>query len=146
MDFERLIERIKRIVTRGSDYRDAIRILEGTDRETVNKVLKYFEENEPQVYVSINERIIFFEDLKNLTTNDILDLLKSVDTQSLGKALRLQNEDVRESFTQGLGKSDKEEVEAILNGPPIKKSEALEACNRILKIIREKVKNGEVDL
>ncbi len=76
----------------------------------------------------------------------IVDLLKVVKTEDLGLAMRLATPETCEHILDNVSKRIREEIEDVMNGPPVKATKAQEAEARIMEIVRAKLERGELVL
>ncbi|MBT3237087.1 MAG: hypothetical protein HN353_14110 [Bdellovibrionales bacterium] len=123
-----------------------LEILENLTRPQYNQVLKYYEEKNSKYYVSLRATITLWDDLVELSSQDVILITREIDPKTVGLALRLADEIFRHNFLRNMSQKDRDIALSIIEGDPVSKIEVVSAINRILKTVRAKIKSDEISL
>jgi flagellar motor switch protein FliG len=126
--------------------RGIIEILEDLTRPQYKEVLKHFEQENAQYYVALRRTIILWDDLVELSSQDVILVTREIEPTVIGLALRLGDESLRHNFLSNMPLKDREIAQSLIDGAPVAKIEVISAIKRILKIVRAKVEANEISL
>ena len=143
---EKKINQIKKIYKIHPDREAVINLLEQSERNEINEILKYFSTNNPRIYVDINDNIVLFEDLVQLNQNGVKKVCQKFSPEIIGLALRLGNDNLKQNFFLGISSDDRETIEEIINGPPQEQRNVQAAIGQILIFVRSLEKKGLVKI
>ena len=118
----------------------------GLDAKGRAGVLEKIAEKDPQMAELLKKYIVSFEDLVHMTTSMLQDLLKEIDREDLGRALRAASDELKSYFLSNVSSSYKKDLEEILLGPPLSVDKINESTEKIMRIVREKVDRGTIVL
>ncbi len=149
-DVERVLERkVASLVNQ--DYTvvggvDAIvQILNTVDRGTEKHIMETLEIEEPELADEIRRKMFVFEDILALDDKTIQRILRDVDSNDLGIALKGSNEDVQNvifnNVSKRLAQMIKEDMEYM---GPIRMKDVEEAQQKIVSVIRKLEDSGEI--
>lgn len=149
-EVERVLE--KKLSTLSSeDYTAAggveniVEILNLVDRQTEKLIIESLEEEDPELAEEIKKRMFVFEDIVMLDDKAIQKVLREVDTQELGKALKGVDTEVQDKIFRNMSKRAaallKEDMEYM---GPTRRKDVEEAQQKIVGIIRKLEEQGEV--
>ncbi len=117
------------------------------DRDTAEDILRKIGEEDPTLEDKIREKMFTFEDIRKLDNRAIIEVLKSVDKNTLIVALKAAPDDIKEKFFSNMSKRAakimQEDMEAL---GPIKKSEAEKAQKQIVAVIRKLIDEGKIEI
>ncbi len=149
-EVERVLER-KLSTLVNQDYTivggvDAIvAILNTVDRSTEKHIMESLEIEEPELADEIRKKMFVFEDILLLDDRAIQRVLRDVDNNDLGVALKAANEDVQNAIFKNLSKRlaamIKEDMEYM---GPVRMKDVEEAQQKIVGIIRKLEDNAEI--
>ncbi len=149
-EVERVLER-KLSTLVNQDYTivggvDAIvSILNTVDRSTEKHIMESLEIEEPELADEIRKKMFVFEDLLLLDDRAIQRVLRDVDNNDLGVALKAANEDVQNAIFKNLSKRlaamIKEDMEFM---GPVRMKDVEEAQQKIVGIIRKLEDSAEI--
>ena len=125
---------------------EAAKLLEGLDPQGQQKILETISQQDPKLAEALRNSLVTFDDLQFATVKMIQELLREIDINDLGMALRLGNSEVKKHFLAILSSSLRLEIEEVLLGPPVSASKAQEATVRVMEVVRRKVSKGELIL
>ncbi|MFW5800002.1 MAG: FliG C-terminal domain-containing protein, partial [Spirochaetota bacterium] len=109
------------------------------------KILEDLEETDSDLAEEIKSRLVRFEDIIYLLDRDVQYILSQVDMETVAKALKLANEEVKNKILNNLSKRVyKEDIEPILSGKPIRVNEIEEAQSDIVKEMKKALDNGKI--
>ncbi len=149
-EVERVLER-KLSTLVNQDYTivggvDAIvAILNTVDRATEKHIMESLEIEEPELADEIRKKMFVFEDILLLDDRAIQRVLRDVDNNDLGVALKAANEDVQNAIFKNLSKRlaamIKEDMEFM---GPVRMKDVEEAQQKIVGIIRKLEDSAEI--
>ena len=120
-------------------------ILNSVDRGTEKHIMETLEIEEPELADEIRKKMFVFEDILLLDDRAIQRVLRDVDNNDLGLALKGSNEQVQGAIFNNLSKRlatmIKEDMEFM---GPVRMKDVEEAQQRIVNIIRKLEDSGEI--
>jgi flagellar motor switch protein FliG len=117
----------------------------GISTQASKKILEDLEETDNDLAEEIKSRLVRFEDIIYLLDRDVQYILSQVDIETVGRALKLANEEVKNKILNNLSKRVyKEGIEPILSGKPIRVNEIEEAQSDIVKEMKKALDNGNI--
>jgi len=119
-------------------------LLNHLNPEENKKLFSEMEKMDPELTLKIKQNLVTLEDICFLSTDMIRVLLQSISLKDWGLALRMVSAEVKNHLLASVSQNMKQEILEILEGPPQKKSNVLEAQMKILEIMREKLEKGEI--
>ena len=149
-EVERVLER-KLASLMNQDYTIAggvdsiVEILNTVDRATEKNIMETLEIEEPELADEIRKKMFVFEDILLLDDRAIQRVLRDVDNNDLGIALKGANEEVQNAIFKNLSKRlsamIKEDMEYM---GPVRMKDVEEAQQKIVNIIRKLEDSGEI--
>ena len=122
-----------------------VEILNTTDRGTEKHIMEILEIEDPELADEIRKKMFVFEDVLLLDDRSIQRVLRDVDNNDLGLALKGTNEEVQNAIFNNLSKRlaqmIKEDMEFM---GPVKLKDVEEAQQKIVNIIRKLEESGEI--
>ncbi len=122
-------------------------ILNEIDKETEENVLSNLEEEREEIAEEVRQLMFIFEDLLKVDDRGMREILKQVESQQLGVALKTASEEMKEKIFSNLssraGEMLKEDMEVM---GPVKVSEVETAQQAIIRVARELEADGKVVL
>lgn len=110
-------------------------------------VLNAIEEKDTETAGKIRENLFTFSDLGRLTDRSLQILLREIPQEKIAPSLRLEDDELRERFFQNLSARQTELLkEELLNGPPIRRADALAAQNEIVDIALRLSSEGQITI
>ncbi len=120
-------------------------ILNTVDRATEKHIMESLEIEEPELADEIRKKMFVFEDILLLDDRAIQRVLRDVDNNDLGVALKAANEEVQNVIFKNLSKRlaamIKEDMEYM---GPVRMKDVEEAQQKIVGIIRKLEENSEI--
>jgi len=132
------------IIMRFNGVAEAVKALSGLDQTSQERIIKEIAEKDPQMAELLANNLISIDDLKFLTTDMIRTLLKDIDPGLMALGLKGQDQEVIDHFLNNISKNMKQDMLDVLEGPKRKLSEVKDAQEKILAIVKEKKKKGEI--
>lgn len=124
-----------------------IGILSNLDRKTEKSILEFIDNNNSVLSAKIKASMFVFEDIINLDSIAIQEVLREVNIKDLALALRGANDEIREIIfnnqSERAKKSLKEEIELLGNA---KKAKIEEAQQKVVSVIRRLEKDGVIEV
>ena len=122
-----------------------VEILNSVDRGTEKHIMETLEIEEPELADEIRKKMFVFEDILLLDDRAIQRVLRDVDNNDLGLALKGSNEQVQAAIFNNLSKRlatmIKEDMEFM---GPVRMKDVEEAQQKIVNIIRKLEDSGEI--
>lgn len=122
-----------------------VNILNTVDRGTEKHIMESLEIEEPELADEIRKKMFVFEDILLLDDRAIQRVLRDVDNNDLGVALKAANEDVQnvifKNMSKRLATMIKEDMEYM---GPVRMKDVEEAQQKIVNIIRKLEDSGEI--
>ena len=122
-----------------------VEILNSVDRGTEKHIMESLEIEEPELADEIRKKMFVFEDILLLDDRSIQRVLRDVDNNDLGIALKATNEQVQNAIFNNLSKRlatmIKEDMEFM---GPVRMKDVEEAQQKIVNIIRKLEDSGEI--
>ncbi|MCR5399548.1 MAG: flagellar motor switch protein FliG [Lachnospiraceae bacterium] len=122
-----------------------VEILNSVDRGTEKHIMETLEIEEPELADEIRKKMFVFEDILLLDDRAIQRVLRDVDNNDLGLALKGSNEQVQNAIFNNLSKRlatmIKEDMEFM---GPVRMKDVEEAQQKIVNIIRKLEDAGEI--
>ncbi len=122
-----------------------VEILNSVDRGTEKHIMEVLEIEEPELADEIRKKMFVFEDILLLDDRAIQRVLRDVDNNDLGLALKGSNEQVQGAIFNNLSKRlatmIKEDMEFM---GPVRMKDVEEAQQKIVNIIRKLEDSGEI--
>lgn len=136
----------KKVKVPGGGVEGAAKLLSQLDSSHSKRLLDQIASSDPEMAQALQDNLVDFEDLRFLTVDMMRELLKEISLRDLGLALRISSPDLCKHFLSNISSGMKREVEDVLAGPPVKASDAQQAKEDILNVVRKKVENGLIIL
>ena len=122
-----------------------VEILNNVDRGTEKHIMETLEIEDPELADEIRKKMFVFEDILLLDDRSIQRVLRDVDNNDLGIALKAANEQVQNAIFNNLSKRlatmIKEDMEFM---GPVRMKDVEEAQQKIVNIIRKLEDSGEI--
>ena len=122
----------------------AAEILQNLGVAHANNLLDIIAEEEPGLAESLKNNMVKFEDLRFLTQKMLVELFKDIKPETMGLALRLGSNELRDHILNNVSTGMHLEMDRIINGPLKKASDVQEAVDSIMDVVRLKIEKGEI--
>ena len=149
-EVERVLER-KLSSLLNQDYTSAggvdsiVAILNSVDRRTEKRIMESLEIDEPELAEDIRKKMFVFEDILLLDDRSIQRVLRDVENNTLGVALKSTNEEVQnvvfKNMSTRMAAMIKEDMDYM---GPVRMKDVEEAQQQIVGIIRKLEDSGEI--
>lgn len=125
---------------------EAAKMLQGLGSEQAKKLLDQIRLKDPRMAEALEKNLIKMEDLQYCSPAQLVGLLRDVNLEEFGLALRTVNQDVVEKLMAMVSTGIRLDIEDGLKGSPRKVSEVEAAQSKILEVIKKKVDQGHLIL
>jgi len=125
---------------------EAAKMLQGLGPAQAKIVLEDIRKRDPQMAQKLEDNMITMEDLQFCSPAQLVGLLRDVDLEEFGLALRTIDQDIVAKLMAMVSTGIRLDIEDGLKGPLRKVSEVEEAQAKILEVIRKKVGDGHLVL
>lgn len=122
----------------------ALKVLEALDPESRDNIINLISEKDPNLAEELKSRLITLEDLQFISIKMLVSLTREINLSDLGLALRVSSEELKGFILGNISSGMKDEINQTLKGPLKAVSKVLEAQEKILKIVKDKVEKGEL--
>jgi flagellar motor switch protein FliG len=120
-------------------------ILNLADRSTEKSIMEGLEAEDPDLVEQIRRLMFVFEDIKMVDDKGIQTLLKEVDNDELGLALRTASEELKDKIFKNMSERAAQLIkEDMQYSGPVKVSDVESAQQRIVDIVRRLEDSGEI--
>ncbi|MDC1174902.1 FliG C-terminal domain-containing protein [Bacteriovoracaceae bacterium] len=126
--------------------KEAAKLLTGLDPEGRVRVLELIAQKNPEIAELLKKNIVQMSDLSLMTPKMLTEFMGWIDTSVLALALKIESDDLIKFFTDQVSSGIKRDILDVLNGPKVEKSKVLEAQDKILTLVREKIDQGKLVL
>lgn len=131
-------------MTKIDGFKQALEMLQGLDQSAQTNVLAQIARKDPELAIRLKTHLITFEDLKYLTVDMMRSLLKEIDLEILGLALKTASPELVEFVSNMFSTSMKRDIEEVLKGRPRPLSEVLEAQVKIVEAMNRLHSDGTI--
>ena len=125
---------------------EAAKMLQGLGQAQAKIVLEDIRKRDPQMAQKLEQNMITMEDLQFCSAAQLVGLLRDVDLEEFGLALRTIDQEIVAKLMGMVSTGIRLDIEDGLKGPLRKVSEVEEAQAKILEVIRKKVGEGHLIL
>ena len=123
---------------------EALAILRAMGESEQRKILDTIAKKDPKLAEFLEQNLVRFDDLIYLTPKMIGDLLRDVNSEELGLALRGSDKKLLTHFVDNVSKNMALDIVDGYGTKPRPISEVNEARAKIMKIVREKIEKGQI--
>ena len=123
-------------------FKQALEMLQGLDQTTQTNLLAEIARKDPELAIKLKQNLITFEDLKFLTVDMMRSLLKEIDLELLGLALKTASPELVEFVANMFSTSMRRDIEEVLKGRPRPLSEVLDAQVKIVAAMNRLSQQG----
>ena len=126
--------------------KEAAKMLAGLGPAASKKLLEEIRQKDPQMAAQLEENLVTMEDLQYLTAAMLVGLLRDVNLEEFGLALRTIDQSIAQKLLDMVSTGIRLDIEDGLKGKPRKISEVEAAQAKILEIVRKKIEMGHIVL
>lgn len=125
---------------------EAAKMLQGLGSKQAKKLLDQIRLKDPSMADALEKNLIQMEDLQYCSAAQLVGLLRDVDLEEFGLALRTVNQEVVAKLMAMVSTGIRLDIEDGLKGPLRKVSEVEDAQSKILEVIKKKIDQGHLIL
>jgi flagellar motor switch protein FliG len=125
---------------------EAIAMLKILSVSEAKKLIENIRSKDPMMADLLSEGMIQLEDLRFCSAPQLVGLLRDIDLEMFGLALRTTDKEVVDKILSMVSTGIKLDIEDGLKGKPRKVSEVEEAQTKVIEIIQKKVNDGTLVL
>lgn len=125
---------------------EAAKMLQGLGSEQAKKLLEQIRLKDPSMADALEKNLIKMEDLEFCSPAQLVGLLRDVNLEEFGLALRTVDQSIVEKLMAMVSTGIRLDIEDGLKGAPRKVSEVEAAQSKIIEIIKRKVDQGHLIL
>jgi flagellar motor switch protein FliG len=127
-------------------FKQAIEMLQGLDLSQQQSVIADIARRDPELAVRLKQNMVTFDDLQYITTSMMKRLLKDIELDDLGLALRGANKNLVDYLLNMFSANMKRDIEDILKGRPRSLNDVLDAQRKIMGVVIRLKDRGEIIL
>jgi flagellar motor switch protein FliG len=124
--------------------KEAAKMLMGLGPAAQKKLLEQIKAKDPVMAEKLEQNLISMEDLQYLTTAMLVGLLRDVNLEKFGLALRTIDQSIAQKLLDTVSTGIRLDIEEGLKGKPRAVSEVEEAQKEILDVLRKKIEMGHI--
>ena len=124
--------------------KEAAKMLAGMSPSEQKNLLEIIAKKDPKMATLLKENIVSMEDLQYLTPSMLVGLLRDVNLEKFGLALRTIDQEISTKLLSMVSTGIRLDIEDGLKGKPRKVSEVEAAQKEILDILRKKIADGHI--
>jgi len=125
-------------------FKQALEMLQGLDQTAQTNILAQIARKDPEMAIKLKSHLVTFEDLKHLTVDMMRSLLKEVDLELLGLALKTASPELVEYVSNMFSTSMRRDIEEVLKGRPRPLNEVLDAQVKIVEVMNRLQEQGVI--
>lgn len=125
-------------------FKQALEMLQGLDQSSQTNILAEIARKDPELAIKLKTHLVTFEDLIHLTVDMMRSLLKEIDLELLGLALKTASPELTEYVSNMFSTSMRRDIEEVLKGRPRPLSEVLEAQVKIVEVMNRLQEQGVI--
>lgn len=123
---------------------EAAKMIQGMGVEGARRLLEDIRKKDPEMAQALEKSLLSMDDLQYLTPSMLVGLLRDVDLETFGLALRTVDKEIVDKLMGMVSTGIRLDIEDGLKGKPRKISEVSEAQSKVLKVLKEKVDKGHI--
>lgn len=123
---------------------EAVKMLQGLGVDGARRLLEDIRKKDPRMADELERNLISMEDLQYLTPAMLVGLLRDLDLEVFGLALRTVDQQIVQKLMDMVSTGIRLDIEDGLKGGPRKLSEVSEAQNKVLDVLKEKIDKGHI--
>jgi len=124
-----------------------VEMLKNLSKESSKAILLELQKTNPDLFAEVDNLLLTFDDLVELSNKDMQTILKHISTDELVRSLKGATDEVRDRFldnmSQRAGEMMREDIEVM---PPMKLADIEASQREILKVIRKLDDDGTISL
>lgn len=125
---------------------EAAKMLQGLGSAQAKKLIEQIRQKDPNMAQLLEKNLVKMEDLQYCSAAQLVGLLRDVNLEEFGLALRTVDQSVVDKLMAMVSTGIRLDIEDGLKGPPRKVSEVEAAQSKILDVVRRKVDQGHLIL
>jgi flagellar motor switch protein FliG len=133
-------------MSRIDGMKQAIELLNALGPKERKSLLENMRKRDPKMTAFLEENLLSFEDLKNLSVKQLAELLREINIPDLALGLRIGSQALKTHILNNVSSRIREEIEQVLLGPPQPVNKVEEAVSKVMVIVKNKVEKGELVL
>ena len=123
---------------------EAAKMLQGLGSAQAKKLLEQIRQKDPSMAAELEKNLVKMEDLQYCSPAQLVGLLRDVNLEEFGLALRTVDKNVVDKLMAMVSTGIRLDIEDGLKGPLRKVSEVEAAQSKILEVVRRKVDQGHL--
>jgi flagellar motor switch protein FliG len=124
----------------------ALELLQGLNPDEQKRILSDISKQNPEMAQLLEGRMISINLLQYITPKMLVDFLKEINVEDLGKALRMADQTTRDHLLGILPSRLGEQIKDVLNGPLLPLEKVQECCFKVTSKMKELMDQGSLVL
>lgn len=123
---------------------EAAKMIQAMGVEGARRLLEDIRKKDPRMAEALEKSLLSMEDLQYLTPSMMVGLLRDIDLETFGLALRTVDQSIVDKLMGMVSTGIRLDIEDGLKGRPRKLSEVNEAQSKVLEVLKEKIDKGHI--
>ncbi|MBD63917.1 MAG: hypothetical protein CME62_01820 [Halobacteriovoraceae bacterium] len=124
--------------------KEAAKMLMALEGEARKRLLEEIRQRDPKMAEQLQSNLISIEDIQFLTPGMLVALLRELDMEKFGLALRTVDQDIVDKILNQLSTNMRLEINEGRKGKPVPVSKVQEAQDIVLEVLKRKVDQGHI--
>ena len=124
--------------------KEAAKILVGLGPAAQKSLIEKIRAKDPHMASLLEENFVAIEDIQYLTSTMLVGLLRDIDLEVFGLALRVVDQKIVEELLSKVSSGIRLDIEDGLKGKPRRMSEVEEAQKKVLEVLKQKIDSGQI--
>lgn len=127
-------------------FEEAAKMLQVLGGEQAKRLIEEIRAKDPEMAQKLSDSLIRIEDLQYISAAQLVGLLRDLNLEEFGLALRTVDKAITEKILSMVSAGIRLDINDGLSGPPRRVSEVNEAQAKIVALMRAKIDKGELVL
>lgn len=124
--------------------KEAAKMLMALEGEARERLLEDIRKKDPQMAERIIQNLITIEDVQYLSESMLVSLLRDIDLEVFGLALRSVDKSISSKILAMVSTGIRLDIEDGLNGGPRSMDKVQEAKNKVVELMNKKIELGQI--
>lgn len=124
--------------------KEAAKMLMGLGGEARKRLLEEIRARDPKMAEQLQSNLVSIEDIQFLTPGMLVSLLRDLDLEKFGLALRTVDNEIVDKILGQLSTNLRLEINEGRKGKPVPVSQVEEAQEKVLEVLKSKVDQGHI--
>jgi flagellar motor switch protein FliG len=127
-------------------FKEALELLQGMNSEEQKRIISDISKDNPELANALENNMVSINDLIYITPKMLVEFLRGLDRDDLGRSLRLANPKTKEHLMSILPSSIGNDIKDIVEGAPLPVEKVQESMNIVLTHMKTLMSEGKIIL